>query len=436
MRILEDKYEIDISGIVITILAIPISFIIVVTLFHMMTGSIESIIYLGITDVSSIPDELYQQLQEKNIPGYPLIIVYLFLEYLGGKFGTNWASARPIIEEINILLPNTLELVINSYVLILVVILPLVIIKFMRNESNFHSSTKPIMFGKILAIFVSFLPLMTVTFIKIFAIDLYDLHGGFITPGWRSDADGFGRVFLPMITGGGIGLTFGLIAYASNLSERAILKFSFLPVLLSTPLLEIIYSWPGIGRYLYSGLLSGNIPTILACFYIFMMITTFLMIILNLIPLHPYKDNTLENTELISELKEIKNTKLVYNIAILIITIAVLFLIPLITPYRPDDFDWERANMAPTIVHFFGTDWEGQDVFSRVLYSLQVIAIQGVVAGFLAVLGYISMIKSSENIRIVLKGISVTLLSIAVFSYLIFSIYFRFENSTIYNFAN
>jgi oligopeptide transport system permease protein len=50
------------------------------------------------------------------------------------------------------------------------------------------------------------------------------------------------------------------------------------------------------------------------------------------------------------------------------------------SPYPIDDVDWENISTAPSAVHWFGTDENGRDLFTRVLYGGQVSLMVGIVA--------------------------------------------------------
>lgn len=57
----------------------------------------------------------------------------------------------------------------------------------------------------------------------------------------------------------------------------------------------------------------------------------------------------------------------------------VLFLIfiavfaPLLAPYDPiEDFDMAKAFQKPSSEHWFGTDWMGRDIYSRILYGSRI----------------------------------------------------------------
>src|SRR6516162_3107719 len=51
----------------------------------------------------------------------------------------------------------------------------------------------------------------------------------------------------------------------------------------------------------------------------------------------------------------------------LMVVLAVLA--PLIARYLPNDIDLSELNQGPTSAHWFGTDYLGRDMWSRVLYG-------------------------------------------------------------------
>jgi peptide/nickel transport system permease protein len=66
-----------------------------------------------------------------------------------------------------------------------------------------------------------------------------------------------------------------------------------------------------------------------------------------------------------------------------------------ITPFNPYQVNFDQANLSPSLVHLFGTDFEGRDIFSQVIAALPVdigisvavvvvSALMGVVLGTLA----------------------------------------------------
>src|SRR4029078_9618595 len=49
-------------------------------------------------------------------------------------------------------------------------------------------------------------------------------------------------------------------------------------------------------------------------------------------------------------------------------------------PYPIDDIDWENISTPPSATHWFGTDENGRDLFTRTLYGGQVSLMVGIVA--------------------------------------------------------
>jgi len=43
-----------------------------------------------------------------------------------------------------------------------------------------------------------------------------------------------------------------------------------------------------------------------------------------------------------------------------------------ITPYNPFALNLQESNLPPSLAHFFGTDFQGRDVFSRVIAALPI----------------------------------------------------------------
>jgi len=62
-------------------------------------------------------------------------------------------------------------------------------------------------------------------------------------------------------------------------------------------------------------------------------------------------------------------------IGLYIITFLILIAIfaPILSPYHPiDDYDLTKNLQSPSTEHWFGTDWMGRDVFTRVLYGSRI----------------------------------------------------------------
>lgn len=61
------------------------------------------------------------------------------------------------------------------------------------------------------------------------------------------------------------------------------------------------------------------------------------------------------------------------GIYVIIFLSLIAIFAPLIAPYHPiNDFDLNKAFQGPSWRHWFGTDWMGRDVLSRVLYGARI----------------------------------------------------------------
>jgi peptide/nickel transport system permease protein len=65
----------------------------------------------------------------------------------------------------------------------------------------------------------------------------------------------------------------------------------------------------------------------------------------------------------------VHNPSAVVGLTLLGVTIVLSILAPLIAPYDPNAIDVTKMNHTPDAVHWFGTDYVGRDVLSRVLYG-------------------------------------------------------------------
>jgi peptide/nickel transport system permease protein len=77
-------------------------------------------------------------------------------------------------------------------------------------------------------------------------------------------------------------------------------------------------------------------------------------------------------------------------IVVVVVGAAILYSVlgPRVTPYDPGAPNLAAANLPPSLAHFFGTDFEGRDIFSRVIAALPIdIGIPITVVLFSATLG-------------------------------------------------
>jgi ABC-type dipeptide/oligopeptide/nickel transport system permease subunit len=72
--------------------------------------------------------------------------------------------------------------------------------------------------------------------------------------------------------------------------------------------------------------------------------------------------------------------------AIVLMTVVLLALLaPFVTQYPPTRVDLEAVRKAPSVLHWFGTDASGRDVFARVVYASRVSLLVGVAASLVSV---------------------------------------------------
>jgi peptide/nickel transport system permease protein len=80
-----------------------------------------------------------------------------------------------------------------------------------------------------------------------------------------------------------------------------------------------------------------------------------------------------------------RNKLAIVGFAIIIFFILLAVFAPLITPYKYDEGELVNKNKPPSAEHWFGTDYNGRDVFTRVVYGAQI----SLWVGFFSVLGSI-----------------------------------------------
>jgi peptide/nickel transport system permease protein len=76
----------------------------------------------------------------------------------------------------------------------------------------------------------------------------------------------------------------------------------------------------------------------------------------------------------------------VFGLAVVLVFVAAALLAPWLAPYDPLETSWARIRQAPSWAHPFGTDENGRDVLSRVLWGARASLAAGVVAVFGALL--------------------------------------------------
>jgi len=88
-------------------------------------------------------------------------------------------------------------------------------------------------------------------------------------------------------------------------------------------------------------------------------------------------------------LRKFRRHKLaVFGLAVVAVFVLAAILAPWIAPYDPLQTSWARIRQPPSWAHPFGTDENGRDVLSRVLWGARASLMAGVVAvGFAALIG-------------------------------------------------
>jgi len=74
----------------------------------------------------------------------------------------------------------------------------------------------------------------------------------------------------------------------------------------------------------------------------------------------------------------------VAGLAVIAIFVVVAVLAPLIAPYSPIATSWSAVRKAPSLAHWMGTDENGRDVMSRVMFGARASLMAGVVSVLIA----------------------------------------------------
>jgi len=70
----------------------------------------------------------------------------------------------------------------------------------------------------------------------------------------------------------------------------------------------------------------------------------------------------------------------VIGLAVIVIFVILAAAAPWVSPYNPDATSWSAIRKAPSIVHWMGTDENGRDVFSRVVFGARASLLAGVIS--------------------------------------------------------
>lgn len=74
----------------------------------------------------------------------------------------------------------------------------------------------------------------------------------------------------------------------------------------------------------------------------------------------------------------------VAGLAVIVVFIAVAVFAPLVSPYDPIATSWTSIRKAPSVLHWMGTDEDGRDVLSRVIFGARASLLAGVISVLIA----------------------------------------------------
>jgi len=74
----------------------------------------------------------------------------------------------------------------------------------------------------------------------------------------------------------------------------------------------------------------------------------------------------------------------VAGLVVIVVFVLVAIFAPLLAPYDPIATSWTAIRKAPSLAHWMGTDENGRDVLSRVIYGSRASLMAGVVSVFIA----------------------------------------------------
>ena len=74
----------------------------------------------------------------------------------------------------------------------------------------------------------------------------------------------------------------------------------------------------------------------------------------------------------------------VTGLAVVALFVAVAIAAPALAPYNPDATSWSAIRKAPSALHWMGTDENGRDVLSRVMYGARASMVAGVLSALIA----------------------------------------------------
>jgi peptide/nickel transport system permease protein len=264
----------------------------------------------------------------------PLYVQYLI--YVGnvihGNFGVSIKTHQPILRDLEVRLPATLELVLVSMVMAAILGIPIGVLSGARPNSLFDHASRLVaiagvsmpsfLFGLLLQLiffgYLHWLPLggrvdrNTFLFHPVHTITGFNLIDTVITGNWIAFLDSCVHFILPSMTIAAFSLALSirmtrstmievleekyiLAARAAGLHDRTILfklalkntiiptisvlGLAFVYALTGAIIVEVIFSWPGMGTYVTDAILNLDFPVIIAV----TLISTLFYVMVNLL---------------------------------------------------------------------------------------------------------------------------------------------------------
>ncbi len=412
---------IKIVKIVSPLIAFGVSFILLLLCMNVVTGDIATLIYGGVMrpeyysprmgqmeDLEQLQTQYDQAKSELGVPDFPLNLLYVIFHYLMLDFGTNLETDQPISEEYLAMSGISIRLILSSLFIVFIV-LSIMMVGFDKLKQRTSNDSKITVFVRILGIISPSFLLLWVFFYLGFVI-----KGGlstFVSPWWIDDMSILANLLLPVSLITAITLIPGLISFASGASNKTVFKISVVTIISSSSRVELFFSWRGIGRQWYRALIIRNYPVLLAGIIWIAIIIIIFLIAIELISFNFLVEKPKNQKSIKEILKESSHFNHIYRklaFEIIILGILILFLVLLsfaylFAPFHPTEDDYSRgfpSYAPPDGDHIFGTDWAGQDVFSRILFACSILIRLCIPFGILAAIGYLVFSGITQKFRI------------------------------------
>lgn len=87
----------------------------------------------------------------------------------------------------------------------------------------------------------------------------------------------------------------------------------------------------------------------------------------------PKNDDKSNSPWIIAWKRLLRDKTAMFGLYIIIFLVLIALFAPILSPYHPiEDFSLAEAFQGPSMKHWFGTDWMGRDILSRVLYGSRI----------------------------------------------------------------